>query len=287
MIISLTGDLGSGKTSIASVLKEKYNYNIVTVGSIFRDIAKQRGVSVIELNKIAETDLTIDTYVDTKQAELNNSTDNVILDSRLGWHFVPNSFKVYVTVDIAEAAKRICNDKKRVAEQNSCEQDTIKAIITRQQLERNRYGEKYGVNLLDYNNYDLIIESTYAKSENVADEIMRILQQYVRGQKYLCLAPKSLYPTQCTRDLNADTLNMYVQKYKTVANKYITDNIIVTKQNSFWSIVDGHHRVLASIKTNKDFIYASYADYTCALTLSNIYDFEGIGGFRYLRYPEM
>ena len=51
MNIKLTGNLGSGKTTICNILKER-GYEIVSTGKIFRQIAEEKNVSVIELNKM-------------------------------------------------------------------------------------------------------------------------------------------------------------------------------------------------------------------------------------------
>lgn len=171
MIITLTGDLGSGKSSIAKVLAQK-GYRIVSIGSIFREIARQRNVSVVELNKLAETDATIDKYVDDYQAALNDSQENIVLDSRLGWYFVPNSFKVFVSVDIAKAAKHIFNATGRTAEEYNTIEETRAAILQRQEYERSRYYVKYNADLRQMSNYNLIVDSTNATPKQIAHEIL-------------------------------------------------------------------------------------------------------------------
>ncbi|MBO5489595.1 MAG: dephospho-CoA kinase, partial [Eubacterium sp.] len=55
MNISITGTLGSGKSSVCKLLKEK-GYDIISNGVLFREIAEEKGVSVVELNEIAKTD---------------------------------------------------------------------------------------------------------------------------------------------------------------------------------------------------------------------------------------
>ena len=50
MNITLTGNLGSGKTSVCKEL-EKMGYNIVSTGTIFREIAAEKGITSEEVAK--------------------------------------------------------------------------------------------------------------------------------------------------------------------------------------------------------------------------------------------
>ena len=115
MNLSLTGNLGSGKSSLGKELIAR-GFEIVSSGDIFRGLAAERGVSIVEMNKIAETDKSIDKMVDDRTIALGKSKDHTIFDSRMGWHFVPDSFKVFVMVDLQEAGKRVYNDSLRKAE---------------------------------------------------------------------------------------------------------------------------------------------------------------------------
>ena len=47
------------------------------------------------------------------EIEYAKEHDNFIIDARLGWYAVPESFKVYLTIDINEAAKRAFYDEDR------------------------------------------------------------------------------------------------------------------------------------------------------------------------------
>ena len=127
MNLSLTGNLGSGKSSLGKELIAR-GFEIVSSGDIFRGLAAEKGVSIVEMNKIAETDKSIDKMVDDRTIALGKSKDNTIFDSRMGWHFVPDSFKVFVMVDLMEAGRRVYNDSLRKAEAYENMEDAVKAI---------------------------------------------------------------------------------------------------------------------------------------------------------------
>ena len=50
MNITITGNLGSGKSSVAKILKEK-GYEYSSTGNIFRQLAMEKGMSVEAFNK--------------------------------------------------------------------------------------------------------------------------------------------------------------------------------------------------------------------------------------------
>lgn len=89
-----------------------------------------------------------------------------------GWYAVPESFKVYLKVDIDVAAKRAFEDAMRKSSEKF---DTVEEqkqdMQKRYKLENERYLELYGVRKEDESNYDLVIDTTNLTPEQVADKI--------------------------------------------------------------------------------------------------------------------
>ena len=177
MNLTLTGNLGSGKTTICNILKEK-GYEIVSTGKIFRDIAAEKNVSVIELNEMAKKDRSIDDLLDNKTTELGKTLDNVVFDSRLAWNFVPESFKVFLLVDTEEAARRVFQDSERNAESYESAAAAKEGLLNRAGLEKARFLDLYQINYYNASNYNLVIESTAAKPEEIAEEIIKQFESY-------------------------------------------------------------------------------------------------------------
>ena len=61
MIITISGALGSGKSTVAKILVRKFNLKHYSTGDFMREIAAKRGVTLLELSKLAETDKLWDT----------------------------------------------------------------------------------------------------------------------------------------------------------------------------------------------------------------------------------
>lgn len=199
MNITITGNLGSGKSSVAKMIREK-GYEFFSTGNIFRQLAMERGLSVEEFNEqvneaASRGDRSIDKMIDDTTARIDAERDNVVIDSRLAWHFAPRSFKVFIMTDINEASRRVFHDSLRADSEayGSCDA-CRKALINRQKLETVRYKEIYDIDYYDMSNYDLVIESTDAPPEAVAQEILDRMVAYQAGdqRKQMKLNPSSI-----------------------------------------------------------------------------------------------
>ena len=170
-IITITGDLGSGKSTVSHLLCERLNYDYIYTGKIQRAIAQKYQMTTLELNKYAETHPEIDEEIDSTFKSLSDSTD-LIVDSRLAWFFIPNSFKVFLQTDVFVAANRISNDNQRENEVYLSTEEAVEKIIARKNSENKRYLELYGADCNDLSQFDLVIDTSFITPEDVADRIV-------------------------------------------------------------------------------------------------------------------
>lgn len=181
--LTITGDLGSGKSTVAKYLIEKYGFNTFSTGAYQRQIAERMNMSTLELNEYAETHPEIDKDIDGKLTEVGQQDGDYIFDSRMAWHFVPQSYKVYVQCDLDVAATRIYNDATRgQVDTATTIEDAKQKIVDRRNSEERRYFAKYGVKILDMDNYDLVIDSTNSKPEEVAETIYTKMKEWYNGR---------------------------------------------------------------------------------------------------------
>ncbi len=97
-----------------------------------------------------------------------------------GWYAVPESFKVYLTVDINEAAKRAFGDEKRKETENfETIEEQKQDLITRYNLENERYFKLYNVRKQDLSNYDLVIDTTEGNPEKQAEKIIEAYKKWL------------------------------------------------------------------------------------------------------------
>lgn len=173
--IALSGDLGSGKSTVTKLLIEKYGFCTFSTGSFQREIAKRLNMSILELNKYAETHPEIDRETDAQLVKEGEKDGNIIFDSRMAWHFVKNAFKVYLVSDTQVSAERIFKDSisgmRGSVEKYTSVEEAKEYILNRRASEVERYLEKYGVNIIDMSNYDCVIDATHMTIPEIADKI--------------------------------------------------------------------------------------------------------------------
>ena len=181
--ITLTGDLGSGKSAVSSLLCEETGYQYLSTGRIQRQLAAEMGLDTLEMNRLADTDPTIDERIDGVFVSLNENPDGYVVDSRLAWFFIPGSLKVYLKVDTFVAAQRILNDPSRNSEQYSSVEEAVNKIKARKASENARFLSKYGADCTDMDQFDLVVDTTERTPEEVAALILEARDAKVAGKK--------------------------------------------------------------------------------------------------------
>ena len=180
-IISLGGELASGKGTVSEIISKRLQYGIYRNGEYFRKLAKEAGMDVTAFNKYVEKHPEIDRQIENSAAQYAKENDNFIIDARLGWYAVPESFKVYMKVDIDVAAKRAYEDAKRKStEKFSSVEEQKKDMQERYRLENERYWNLYQVHKEDESNYDYIINTTNHTPEEVATIIIQEYEKWLK-----------------------------------------------------------------------------------------------------------
>ena len=169
--ISLAGDLGSGKSTVSALLIDALGAEYYSTGRIVRSIADRMGMSIAELNRYMETHPEIDTEIDDGLKALSHDERSLVIDSRMAWHFVENTFKVYMSVDLETSALRIMY-ANRAGEHKDSLEDTVVETRQRRSSERKRYLEQYGTDIMDLSNYNFVVDTTAATPDEVAAAII-------------------------------------------------------------------------------------------------------------------
>lgn len=173
MIITISGDIGSGKSTAGKLLCHKLAYNYLSTGAIQRKIAEEMGLTTLELNLLTESRKDIDDRIDSYTRNLNGSSENYVVDSRLAWHFIPSSYKIYLRCPKEIAAERISKDSNRISDEDNKEiKLLIEKISKRRQSEKRRFLKIYQADFEDLSNYDLVIDSSYFTPEEVLELIL-------------------------------------------------------------------------------------------------------------------
>jgi len=176
--ITITGGLYSGKSCVAKVISETMDYTYFSVGELQRKLAVEKGMSIMEYNDYVFHN-NLDYEVDNKTIQIGREKDNFIFDARLAWYFIPDSFKIYLKVEIDIAAKRAMTSERGKSEKYNSRQEAKQRIIERRRLEISRFKDIYNINIENDSNYDLVIDTSHVTVEEVIEKILEKVRSVI------------------------------------------------------------------------------------------------------------
>jgi cytidylate kinase len=172
--ITLCGLAGVGKSTAIKQLIAELGFTLHSSGDFVRKHAQEiypdisKALALEQLEEDARRDPSIDHMIDGRTIDLAKSgKSRWILDSRLGWYFCPQSFKVIMTCDTVERIRRIAK------------RDNIEFSAAYYQTEhresaiKDRYLKLYGIT--DFTSphlFNHVANTTTARPEAVADRIL-------------------------------------------------------------------------------------------------------------------
>ena len=146
MLLTVSGPAGSGKSTTAEALADALGYDHVSGGDIFRELAAEKGLTPLELNKLAEEDDAIDRDLDRRLRDLAAERENLVLESRLAGWMAGDYADLRIWLDAPEEVR-----EQRIKDR----EETTWEMRVREVSEVGRYESYYEIDLEDRVFYDL------------------------------------------------------------------------------------------------------------------------------------
>jgi cytidylate kinase len=181
-IITIAGLPGSGKSSAAGGVARELGYEHFSSGDLFRKMAAERGISIEEMNFAAEKQKEIDEGVDALLRSIGAENQNLVIDSRIAFHWIPDSFKVFLQLDLALAAERMfaqVSAGTRLSQNATSAAQMLENTIKRIESEKKRFNDLYAVDFTDVRNYDLIVDTGARDLPSVVSTIVRAYHEWL------------------------------------------------------------------------------------------------------------
>jgi cytidylate kinase len=154
LTIAISGLHGAGTTTVAQALAEAFNLRYLSAGMIFRQLAKEKGMSLSEFSKIAEQDPQIDREIDDRTQREAESGDVVIDAYIAGWVARRQAdLAIYLHAPLEVRALRIANRESRPYE------EILEETQAREQSQHSRFQEFYGIDVTDTRLFDLVLNT--------------------------------------------------------------------------------------------------------------------------------
>lgn len=171
MIITISGLAGSGTTTASKILSEKMGIPYVSAGDIFRQMAAEKNMDILEFSKFAEENEGIDIEIDKRQSQIAKESDNLIIEGRLSAHFVENAdLRLWFIAPLDTRSERISHREDKPF-------DIVKEeIIKRSKSEAKRYKEIHNIDIENMEVYDLIINTGNFHPESIANIILKVVE---------------------------------------------------------------------------------------------------------------
>jgi len=176
VIIAIAGAIGVGKTTVARGLAAALHYRYISGGAVFREIARERGMTVTDVNRLAEGDPTLDRELDRRQRELAKAGDCVV-ESRLAGWMVDADLKVWLRAPLEVRASRVARRERQAPEVARAE------LVERERSEWTRYKRLYGIDINDLAPYHLIIDTTYWDADAIIETLAGLVRAMRRQEK--------------------------------------------------------------------------------------------------------
>jgi CMP/dCMP kinase len=241
--VVINGDLGSGKSTVSKLLAARLGIRRISVGELYRTMAAQRDMTALHLNLHAELDEEVDDYVDQLQRAIAASGEQVVVDSRLAWHFFSDALKVHLVTDPAVAAQRVLGRPAATVESYTSAEEARSRLASRSESERSRFLSRYGADKMRLRNYDIVCDSTRATPDEIVERIVNRLDAPPRDalRPLLYLDPTRIHPTADRRTSEA------VDAKGRIAVGYTAPHFFA---------IDGHRQLSSALRTGQALVEA-------------------------------
>lgn len=172
MKITIFGLAGTGKSTAGKMVADNLGYSYMSTGNIFREMAKDHGMTLNEFDAFTQSDEKYDRNLDEiTVTEFGRDNDNFVFESRLAWHFIPDSIKIRLYCDDNARLQRIANRENKDLEQVRIETEERENIIYK------KYKKLYNLDDINNpNNFDLNIDTT----NNDANSVVEMILEFVK-----------------------------------------------------------------------------------------------------------
>lgn len=176
LIITIGGSPGSGKSTLGRMLAAHLGVPFFSMGELRRKYALEHHMTINELNVKAEKDPFSDKLVDEYQQTLAEKHESFVIDSRLGFHFIPRSVKLFIHIKREIAAARIFA-LRRDSEHWKSVEEGVRTLGEREASDKLRYKHLYKVDPSDLSQYDLVLDSSNTTPEELLEQVIAFLKE--------------------------------------------------------------------------------------------------------------
>jgi len=178
MKVTIFGLAGTGKSSVARALAKDFNWEYMSNGNLFRELAEEEGMTLNEFEAFAEKNDAIDKKIDARTKEYGEEHNNFIFEARLAWHFIPDSIKIKLACSDEERLRRIAGRDKISIEEARAQ------TIDREESIKLRFKEIYNIeDFSNDNHFDYVLDTTPIDLRTVIGKVKEYITNHSEFEK--------------------------------------------------------------------------------------------------------
>ncbi|HYA21685.1 MAG TPA: cytidylate kinase family protein [Thermoproteota archaeon] len=176
-VITVGGLHGVGKSTHSKALADSMGLRYVSTGLLFRDVAAEKGMDIIELTKLSAKDRSIDKEIDDRSKRLLME-GNVVFDSMLAPYLSLSgrveSFRIYLFAPLKVRTQRIA-DRDDIEESRALMETEL-----RERTELERFKRYYSIDIRDTSIYHLMLDTSLFPIEDNVKILCSAVTTYIR-----------------------------------------------------------------------------------------------------------
>ena len=169
---------------MAEIFVQKYGFDRIYAGAIFKRHARELGIDITDLCK-SEQIYEIDRKVDNELEQIYKTrlNDNLLIESRTSWSFMPNAFNVFIDIPNNIMAERLFNSDRPENERGKNLDEALQKVSERYRADVDRYKFLYNIDCDNLDNYTYVIDNSNLTPEQTADKIYEEYLKFVKNNK--------------------------------------------------------------------------------------------------------
>jgi len=164
MIICISGLSGAGKNTVGSIVARRLGLRLIQFS--FKNWAKERGIALMELQREATKDSSLDKQLDRRIVEEAGRGDCVVVTWLAPWMVKNADLRIWVDASEEVRARRI------MQRDGMPHGKALAHVRERDANNRERYKRYYDIDIDDRSIFDVTINSDNFTPEQIADIIV-------------------------------------------------------------------------------------------------------------------
>lgn len=178
MILTISGLHGTGKSVVGNKIALALGIKYYSTGEAFRDLAKEKNMTLEDFTSYVEKHIEIDKELDKKIIEIAKK-DDIIIDSQLSGYLLKDiaDFKILLKCSLEIRVKRMAE------RDNTTYEEKLKETEFREKSESERFILLYNIKINDLEKakeiFDLILDTEKLSVEEAVNKILEEIKKII------------------------------------------------------------------------------------------------------------